>query len=437
MLMSKHAIKLITKEVFAALKKIGKDFTDHSIFSPSGSAMWTGCSGSLVPNLFRSDTAGLDAAMGTVAHSIGEEWLKTGERPSHHIGTTRTIGQFEIEIDHSMLDYVSMYVDWCLYLPGVHFVETRVDHSDLTPLKNQTGTADHAVCQIGSLIITDLKFGKGNQVFAKNNTQGIIYAYGFFKRYDELFDFQTITIRIAQPRLDHFDEWTISRAELLEWAAWIKERAFAAWCKDAQRSPSEKACKWCKERPSCAAYAVFAERLLDGMFDNLDTEITSTDMTDIAARLDDKSFKLAPVAIGTLTTPQKAALLPYRKTIESWFKGLYEDLETRCLNGEEVPGYKIVTGRSTREFTSNAAAAETLDFLGLPDEVIHPRGMISPSQAEIELTKIGYKKKELPDLLKSVVRKPPGKPAMAPDTDKRQALASVVSDSFDNLDDEL
>lgn len=439
--MTEHKLTSLTREITEALADIGKDFSAHSIFSPSGSAMWANCSGSLIPNLFAKDTAGEDAAEGTVAHGVAEQWLKDGECPEHLIGTVETITEgdqsFDIEIDASMLEYVGQYVDWCIYLPGNHFVETRVDFSDLTPLKNQRGTADHAVCQPGKLTVTDLKFGKGVQVYAEKNTQALLYAYGFFRQYDDLFDFQTITMRIAQPRLDHFDEWTITRDELLEWATWLKERAYAAWCRDAERKPSSKACQWCKIKPDCAAYAVFAERLIDGVFDNLDAPITADDMTDFASRAKGGTLNLRPVDIGSLSVAEKAAVLPFRKMVESWFADIADDLERRAMGGEHIPGHKLVEGKSNRVFPDMERASEHLSMLGLPDDVIHPRGMITPAQSEKELTKIGYKRKQLPDLLNGVVMKPAGKPTLVSESDKRPALSSIVDDSFENLDEEL
>lgn len=435
--MSEH--HQFTTEITRELAAAGKDFGAHSIFSPSGSAMWAYCSGSLVPNLFAKDTAGEDAAYGTVAHGVGELWLKTGEKPVHLLGTVEQISEgdnaFQIEIDEAMMDFVEEYVSWCIYEPGNHFVETRVDFSDLTPLKKQSGTADHAVCRPGHLKITDLKMGKGVQVFAKENTQGILYAYGFFRKYDDLFDFQTIEIRIAQPRLHHFDTWVITRDELLQWAKWLKVRAFEAWCKDAKRTPGEKQCKWCKVKTDCAAHAVFIERLMDGVFDNLDEPISVDAMSALRGKIDDGTFGLSPVGIGSLSLEQKARILPFRKMVESWFSDLHDDLETRCINGEPVPGYKLALGRSNRVFTNKEAAEETLDFLGLREDVIHPRGMITPAQAEEELRKVGYKRKELGDLLKSVVRKPPGRPSMVRADDSRPEIAAVADSTFENLDD--
>lgn len=439
--MSNHSLSTFTAEITAALRKAGKDFGAHSVFSPSGSAMWAYCSGSLVPNLFKPDSASEDAAYGTVGHELAEQWLKTGEKPSHRIGEVVSISEgerlFEVEITDEMMSFVEEYVDWCIYLPGVHFVETRVDFSDLTPLKKQSGTADHCACEIGHMTITDLKMGKGVQVFAKDNTQAVLYAYGFFKKYDELFDFQTITIRIGQPRLGHFDVWEITRAELLRWAAWLKERAYAAWCEDATRTPGEKQCRWCKIKQDCAAHAVLIDRLVDGAFDDLESPITSDDMTAVQSKLSDGTFGFDPIRSNKLTLDQKTKLIVYRPMIESWFSEIYADLESRCLRGETVPGYKVVEGRSNRVFTNAESAADTLEFLGLPDDVIRPRGMITPAQAEAALLKVGYRKKQLPDLLHSVVRKPPGKPSMVPDSDSRPAIKLASDTAFDNLDETL
>jgi len=439
--MSDHKLNALTAELTAALRDAGRDFSAHSIFSPSGSSMWAYCSGSLIPNLFAKDSAGEDAAYGTIAHMVGETWLNDSRRPDHLIGTTHEVKKsgsddtFKIEVDIQMMDFVEEYVSWCMYLPGVHFVETRVDFSDLTPLKRQTGTADHAACQHGVLTITDLKMGRGIQVFAKENTQAVLYAYGFFRAYDELFDFQRIVIRIAQPRLGHFDVWEISREDLLERAAWLRKRAYAAWCKDAERTPGEKQCTFCKVKSDCAAFAVFAQRLSDGMFDNLDDPITSSDMAALKDDLDGADFGLSPVGVGALNTEQKAKIMRYRSMIESWFSDIYADLDIRIKRGESVPGFKLVLSRTNRKFKNVERAAEELEFYGLADEVIHPRGMITPAQAEDALRKVGYKRKILPDLLEPLVTKPEGQPCMVPDNDKRQAIASIVDQSFDNLEE--
>lgn len=435
--MTEHAIHLFSRETLDALKSVGRDFSNHSIFSPSGSSMWAYCSGSLIPNLFKPDTSGEDAAYGTVAHGVAEQWLKTDERPDHLIGTTEKVGEYKIDIDESMLGFVEQYVDWCRYLPGVHFVETKVDHSDLTPLKKQGGTADHAACVPGHLTITDLKMGKGIKVFAKDNTQGILYAWGFFRKYDDLFDFEKITIRICQPRLDHFDEWEITRAELIQWADWLKGRAFAAWCRDAERTPGTKQCQWCKIDKDCAARAVFISKLTDGVFENLDAPVTTDDMNELMSEIDSGLFTIRPVEVGMLTIEQKVVLSRYWTLVESFFQAVINDINERALSGQAVPGKKVVEGKSNRVFVGGDAATEHLEFLGLDYDDIRPRGMIGITEAESKLLKLGYKRKTLPDLLKPVVRKPPGKPTVVDEDDPRMPLSHKDSDAFENLDEDL
>jgi hypothetical protein len=133
--------KPITLEDVAKLAASG-----HSVFSPSSSKMWLTCSGSLIPNVLSHDSAGEEAAEGTTAHAVAEEWLTSGERPEHLIGTVRRVDGWDIEITEEMMAYVSDYVDYveALLADAVEFqTETRVDFSNLTPIPDQGGTADN------------------------------------------------------------------------------------------------------------------------------------------------------------------------------------------------------------------------------------------------------------------------------------------------------
>ncbi|MGP1667051.1 MAG: DUF2800 domain-containing protein, partial [Rhodanobacter sp.] len=366
----------------------------------------------------------------------------TGERPDHLVGTVETVveesGVFEILITQEMLDYLADYVTWCNMQPGVHFTETRVDFSDVTPLPNQKGTSDHAACTPGRLVVTDLKYGKGVQVFAKDNTQAILYAYGFFKLHDWLFDFQEIEIRIGQPRFDHWDTWTISREELLEWVQWLRTRAYEAWRLNAPRTPGDKQCQFCKIKGSCMAYAVMVERSLDGMFDNLDDTVTVEQMEDVANRLDDGSFAfpMDPGAVGRLTIEQKMTLSKYAPLVTKWFDAIAEDIAAEVKKGVKVPGKKLVEGRSSRVFKNDEVAAEHLMFLGLDEDVVRPRTMIGITAAETQLQKCGYKRKHLPALLKGVVFKPPGRPIVVDEDDPRPAITDMTGSAFENLDEQ-
>lgn len=413
----------------------------HSIFAPSASAMWLYCSGSLIANLLAEDDAGEDAAYGTVAHGVGEMWLKTNVRPDHLVGRVEQVDEghavFDITIDTIMLNYVEQYVNWCNYLPGDHYVEKRVDFSRLTPIEGQSGTADHIACQPGVLTITDLKMGKGFQVFAKGNTQGLLYALGAYFRWDHMYHFERIIIRICQPRLGHFDEWEVSVSELLEFADYVIERAFMAWDPDAIRTAGIKQCQWCKVRASCTERARWIYEVLDGVFDDLAEPIN---MVGFMTMLESDDFGVQLVPARELSMSQKVKLIGYRKSIENWLKDIEDDIERHLMAGKEVPGRKLVAGRGKRVFLEKdpKKLAENLSMIsGLPEEEFLETSIHGITKIEEVLqNKGGYRAKELPALFEGFLLKLPGKPVMAAEYDKRPSVTlDDDGDCFDAVDD--
>lgn len=416
----------------------------HSIFAPSASAMWMNCAGSLIANLLADDDAGEDAAYGTVAHGVGEMWLKTGARPNHLVGRVETVDEghakFDILIDSIMLNYVEQYVDWCNFLPGDHYVEKRVDFSRLTPIDRQSGTADHIACQPGVLIITDLKMGKGFQVFAENNSQGLLYALGAYFRWDPIYHFEKIIIRIAQPRLGHWDEWEVSLQDLLDFADLVIERAMAAWIPNAPRTAGIKQCQWCKVRAMCAERATWVYNIIDGAGDSL-AEPYSVDA--FLELLDGDGFSMQTVPARELTVAQKVKLLAYRKSVENWFKDMEDDLDRQMMRGEKVPGRKMVNGRGKRVFLEKdpLKLADTLEMIsGVPaseflETTVHGITKIE----EVLQNKGGYKGKDLPAMFDGFVLKIPGRPTMAHEWDKRPAIDLAGDDDFEVLasDDDI
>lgn len=424
-------------------------FGGHSIYAPSSSAMWLFCPGSLIPNKMAPDESSFEAAEGTVAHTLHEEWLKTGKKPKHRLGEEvwhrESDGEvYQILIDNVMMDHVQDSVDWCRFEEGDHFVEQKVYFTELMPTANpdeegakpipfvaQGGTADHVVCRRHHMTITDFKYGKGIQIFAENNTQAQLYALGFFFQWDWLYDFQTISIRIAQPRFDHFDTWEITRAQLLKFAEFVRVRAKEAWMLDAPRRASEKACRWCRVKSSCAALAKLNESLVMADFDSM-AEQDSESMADLKERLDHQ-YKMQLAKHAQLTTAQMAKLLPHRKMIEAWWQALDNELERRALDGEHIPGHKLVEARTNRKFISEKSAVEHLDLLGLNDDDMYELSFITPSQAEELLRKRGkIPRSEVPGLLRGQIFKPPGRPTLVPLIDKRPSLEDKYADVWDD-----
>lgn len=435
----------------AELEQLAQEYnkSGHSVFGPSASAMWMYCAGSLIANLGLTDNGSYEAAEGTVAHDVAEEWLKTGKRPTHRVGKIEKVTNgevtYEVLVTNVMLDYCQEYVDWCKFEPGTHYTEVKVYFSEFMPIPNQGGTSDHAACQPGKLVITDLKYGKGVKVFAEGNSQGLLYALGFFLRYDWIYEFEEIEIRIAQPRLDHFDTWTISREFLLEFAEEARARAAAAWQIGAPRKPSAKACQWCKVKTRCTAVLRLIDAVLEGRSSEFDREFSQEELAAFVESIESGAYKLRPVNVADLTDDHLAKLLPYRQLVEKWFSSVFFELESRKLNGNDVKGYKIVESRSSREFRDPVKAEQTLEMIGLDRGEIFTEKMISPNQAEILIReKFGVPRKEIPGLIMSEVLKKPGRPTLVEDRDKRPALENLADQlwdddpfSDDDYDDEL
>lgn len=422
-----------------SLEQLLSEHRDHSIFAPSGASRWLGCPGSLIPNLLAPDNSGYDAALGTVAHGVAEEWLTSGKRPKHRIGDVEWIingGRlYQIEIDLEMLDYVERYVDWCLMLDGLMYIERKVDFSVLTPIPNQTGTSDCIVIQDRKLIVSDLKYGKGVQVYAENNPQGLLYAYGAFLEYDWIYGFEEIEIRICQPRLEHFDTWLISREQLLEFGEFVRERAKLAWSLDAPRIAGSKQCTFCRVKADCPAMAKMAQDVTRLMFAD-EFELQPDEITDLRQSIRDGGFDIDPPAPGKLSTSELAKIVQYRKAVEAWFKTVEVELWRRACEGQSVPGYKLVEGRSNRAWKSEKRAERALVEAGLEETDLYTLKMVTPAQAETLLKNNGRKAKELPDILQKLVDKPPGKPSLVPLHDKRSPLSSVIKRMWDDDDED-
>lgn len=429
----------------------------HSIFAPSSSARYFSCHGSLLANLFSPDDAGYEAAEGTVAHALAEEWLKTGVRPTRKIGTTVTIKEhgevFEVPITQSMLDYVQEYVDWCRFEAGEMFTEIKVWFTDLMPWANedevaenpdavripflpQGGTADNIIINDSRIIITDLKYGKGVQVFATGNTQALLYAYGVYRAFCDEYDIDTIEIRIAQPRFNHFDSWEITVGELLDFAEWARGQFKKAWDINAPRKASVKACIFCKASSDCAALAYLAECAVGGDTYFLDKEFGVKEMSELREALRDE-YKMRRAQFGTLSTEEMAKILPLRRVIENWLRRLDQELEARASKGAKVPGHKLVESRTNRAFNDPERVIALFEFLDLDKDDYIKTELRSPAQMEeILRDKLGLSRAGAPAIIEKFVYKPPGRPTLAPDTDQRPPMDGRYTGAFDDEDDD-
>ena len=392
----------------------------HARFAPSSAHRIYDCPASLLLNENEPDREIYEAAEGTVAHHIAEICARARREPEEFLGMTFDSGDldadydeeqhsskgFAITVDDEMVQGVGEYLDRIMGLPGDHYVETRVNISPWCPIPDQFGTCDHAAASHKKLIITDLKYGRV-QVDAPQNKQLVMYALGFINEYDWLYDFDEVIIRIAQPRLDHFDVWITSKAELLAIGEKIKERFALALKPNPPFGPSEKACRFCKVNFKCRANHDFLyhERIM--LLDD-DDEFVEPDLM--------------------LMSDDEIATLWLRKGMyENRMRAVEDYLHKKVADGDFVPGLKTVAGRSSRYFTSEIDAELLLLEAGVPESKLYSKPeFVSPAQAE-KLVR-GEAKKKLQDFIKSK----PGKPCLVSSDDKRKDL---TVQSLELLDD--
>lgn len=421
----------------------------HSRFSPSSTEREYTCPGSFLLNEMEADRQSPDAAHGTAAHHIGELCLRLNHDVVTYAGCLIAVDkrgncrfvhekaplneetELAFEVDDEMEVAVQEYVDWCRALPGDHFVEVRVEHTAWCPdedefgmpLDPQFGTSDHVACISGgalgypesTIVVTDLKYGKGVKVFAVENKQAIKYALGAWKEYNWLYDFKHVVIRIAQPRLNHFDVWELTVEELLEWGDKIKERLSLVFAPDPPFQASEKGCKFCKAAYKCAAtpgMALYEERKrhVALQFDDLTGEPLH-DPREVS-----EEDLMAAYAAGPL----------YKIAAEAIEKEVYR----RLAAGQSAGRKKLVAAHTHRAWKDDEEARAFLRSKGLDDSKITHKTFVSPAQAEKLLPRALWPE------LEAYYSQPPGKPCIVDITDPRPPYRdSAVVEEFTDLDD--
>jgi len=255
------------------------------------------------------------------------------------------------------------------------------------------GTADAVIISGRTLIVFDLKYGKGVKVDARGNAQMMCYALGALLGPAELYDITEVVMIIIQPRLNWVSEWGITADYLMDWAEnELKPAAVLAWQGKGEFSVGAH-CRFCKVAPRCRALLEYSSYLPE--------------------RKD-----------GILTDQEMSEALKKAGTIKSWITNLEAYALDRVMNGKPVPGFKVVEGRSLRQIPDQKAAIGALAKAGLSeDSYLRPRELKTISDLEKLLTKKGFN-----TILGAYVVKPQGKPTLVEDSDPRPAMSSAKDD---------
>ena len=383
--------------------------TAHALLSASSAARWLACPPSARATESIPDEGSAYAVEGSQAHAIAE--LKLQKYLLEPMGTRtfnarlkkiRESKEYVFEgkptYQEEMLRYTDEYLD---YVKGAAMaydekpyaaVEKRVDFSHIVP--DGFGTCDCILIGGDTMHVIDFKYGKGVPVSAEKNPQMMLYALGALKTYGLLYPIRKVLLAIIQPRIANISEWGCTVEELAAWGESVNPIAQAAYNGEGEFSVGAH-CKFCKIKGNCRARA-------------------------------EEAFKSIPMAekpAATLTEAELADALQKADMLAAWAKDVQEYSLSAILDGTEIPGWKAVHGRSVRRFTDADAAFRAIIGSGVEEAMLYERKPLTLAAVEKLMGKQAFA-----DVAGAFVETPPGKPTLAPESDKREAIKGITAE---------
>lgn len=389
----------------------------HARLSPSSAHRWMACPGSVALEQRCLDVDSRYADEGTAAHEVARLALMQGDDAQAYIGQRLLVGGRAWDVDDDMARHVQVYLDHVRRINGPRLIEQPLSIEGLTGENGAAGTPDAVVVEGDALHIVDLKYGRGVRVDARENKQLMLYGLAALHALDSLGAYADVHMHIVQPRLDHIDTWTVAADDLRAFSREVREAAKIAWVASTATletlhadylSPGTEQCRWCKAKSICPAVQGYVLGLVADDFVDLGKPVAPQLQHAHARQCD-------PATLGHI--------LGALDLIEDWCAAMRARAQAELEAGREVPGFKLVAGkRGARKWTDATLAEAALLGAGVDPAEAFTRTLISPTAAE-RLRKAGAL---TPEAWASIVRhieQPEGRPTIAPDSDKRAALA--------------
>ena len=370
----------------------------HSVLGASAADRWMNCTPSAQLTAGMEDETTTFAAEGTAAHALCE-WkvrkalkMRAGRRPTSDYWTDE-MEEFTDDYRDFIMDLVGQAKQHCK--DPVTLIEQHLDFSCYVP--DGFGTGDFLLVADKELNVVDFKYGRGVAVYADHNPQMMLYALGALNLFDCLYDIEQVTMTIFQPRLSSISTWTITAAELYQWAEDVLKPKAELAAKGEGEFVSGSWCRFCKARNTCRARA---ESFLE------------------LARME-----FQPPAL--LSDEEVAEVMEKADELSKWASDVMAYAQVEAIeNGKHWDGYKLVEGRSVRKFSDEAKVEAAAKEAGYTD--IYNKSLITLTAFEKLMGK-----KTFADVLGQYVTKPAGKLTLVPVSDKRPEVSvNTVNDEF-------
>ena len=369
----------------------------HALLSASSSHRWMNCPPSARLCETYEDKGSGYAAEGTEAHSLCEYKLRCalGEDMSAAADIREHMSYYSDEMEECADGYVSFILEMgeaakrtC---PDTQvLIEQRLDFSKY--VEEGFGTGDCVVIADGVLHVIDYKHGQGVLVEAEDNPQMKLYALGALEIFDGIYDINTVSMTIYQPRRDNVSTCTVSKESLCQWALEILNPASDLSYAGGGEYNCGEWCQFCKAKYDCRKRA--EENMALAAYD----------------------FKRPPL----LEDDEIESILGKVDALLSWASDIKDYCLQGALGGKRWQGWKLVEGRSNRKYVSEEAVANTVSEAGF-DPYEHKVMGITAMEKTLGKAKFS-------ELLGGLVEKPQGKPTLVPKSDKRPAINTAADD---------
>ena len=370
----------------------------HALLSASSSHRWMNCppSARLCENY---DDKGSDfAAEGTDAHALCEFRLQEAlglpaENPIENLTWyNEEMEDCAVSYASFVSEIVAKAKDTCS--DPVVLIEQHLDYSKF--VQEGFGTGDCIVIADGELHIIDYKHGRGVLVEADNNPQMKLYALGALEIFDFLYDIETVSMTIFQPRRGNVSTYSLSKADLYIWAEEVlKPIAELAYKGEGQYNCGEW-CQFCKAKTDCRKRAEANMEL--AKYDFMDPPLlTDEEIEDVLSKVDN---------------------------LVSWANDVKEFVFQSAMSGKVWKGWKLVEGRATRKYVNDEAVATAIINAGYDP---YEKKLLGLTEMQKRLGKTKFE-----EILGSLIIRPQGKPTLVPESDKRPAISTAKADFIEN-----